>query len=446
MLNSTIGFVAVIRTTFDVPLAQQLVEQMRLTLADQGYTLAGPSLAVTTLDEAKAAAAQLKSAPIDLLLIYQATFADSSMVLALAEQVDAPLLLWAVPEAATGERLRLNSLCGINLAAHALTRAGYRYACEYAYPTDAAALEKLRSQATAGRVRRQLRGSRIGRVGENPSGFETCLVNRPALRKQFGIDVVDVDLRQQVFEPVRAAPDAQVDAVALQLNGRVTGLKELDATATRGTLRTYLTLNHLAQTEPLQGIAVRCWPEFFTELGCAACGAMSLLSDELVPTSCEADVNGTITQYILQLISDEPAFGSDIVSVDRDLDALVIWHCGLAPLSMADSEVQPGVTIHSNRKLPLLMDFSLKPGVVTVARLSEATGTFRLVIGRAEVVRGRKPFSGTCGFLHFERGAAATLDSILAEGLEHHISLTYGDHRATLLALAHMLDLPVLQL
>jgi L-fucose isomerase-like protein len=445
MLNCTIGFVAVIRTTFDVPLAQQLVEQMRFALADQGYTLIHPSV-VTTLDEAKAAAAQLTSASIDLLLVFQATFADSSMVLALAEQIDAPLLLWAVPEAATGGRLRLNSLCGVNLAGHALTRAGYRYAYEYAYPTDVVALEKLRAQATAGRVRRQLRGSRIGRVGENPTGFETCLVNRSGLRGQLGVDVVDVDLRQQVFEPARAVPDAQVDAAVARLDGRVAGLSDLDARATRGTLRTYLALSHLAQTERLLGMAVRCWPEFFTELGCAACGAMSMLSDELVPTSCEADVNGTVTQYILQLISGEPAFGSDIVSLDRDLDALVIWHCGLAPLSMADSQVQPGVTIHSNRKLPLLMDFSLKPGVVTVARLSEATGTFRLVIGRAEMLRGQKPFSGTCGFLRFERGAAAILDCILAEGLEHHISLTYGDHRATLLALAHMLDLPVLQL
>jgi L-fucose isomerase-like protein len=446
MLNIAIGFVAIIRTTFDVPLAQQSVEQMRLTLAEAGYTLVGPPAALTTLDEAQAAAARLKDAPIDLLLVYQATFADSSMVSALVQQIDAPLLLWAVPEAATGGRLRLNSLCGINLAGHALTRAGYRYAYVYADPADTSALEKLRVQATAGRVRRQLRGTRIGRLGENPSGFETCLVNRPALHDQLGVEIVDVDLRRQVFEPSRTVPEAEVDATAARINNRVTGLASLDATATRGTLRTYLTLNKLAQSETLQGMAVRCWPEFFTELGCAACGAMSMLSDERIPASCEADVNGTVTQYMLQLISGEPAFGSDIVSLDRDLDALVIWHCGLAPLSMADTTAQPGVTIHSNRKLPLLMDFSLKPGVVTIARLSEATGTFRLVVGRAEVVGGQKPFSGTCGFLRFEHGAQATLDCILSEGLEHHISLTYGDHCATLLALAHMLNLPVLQL
>jgi hypothetical protein len=35
---------------------------------------------------------------------------------------------------------------------------------------------------------------------------------------------------------------------------------------------------------------------------------------------------------------------------------------------------------------------------------------------------------------------------MLSAGLEHHISLTYGDHLPALLALARMLDLPVLHL
>jgi len=38
------------------------------------------------------------------------------------------------------------------------------------------------------------------------------------------------------------------------------------------------------------------------------------------------------------------------------------------------------------------------------------------------------------------------LDVILGQGLEHHISMTYGDHIPALLAFAELLDLPVLQL
>ena len=171
-----------------------------------------------------------------------------------------------------------------------------------------------------------------------------------------------------------------------------------------------------------------------------------MLSDEMIPCSCEADVNGTITQLILQSISGDQSFGTDMVSVDQERDALVLWHCGLAPLSMADPDQERRVTIHSNRKLPLLMEFPLKPGPITFARLSEAQGEYSLVVGEGEIIRAPKSFSGTSGLLKFDQPARDVLDTIVEKGLEHHISLTYGSYREELLVLAAMLELPVIQI
>jgi L-fucose isomerase-like protein len=108
--------------------------------------------------------------------------------------------------------------------------------------------------------------------------------------------------------------------------------------------------------------------------------------------------------------------------------------------------VRPEATIHSNRQMPLLMQFPLKPGRVTVARLSEATGDYRLVIGAGEMLKAPPAFTGTTGTLRFDSGAQSVMDTIMNEGLEHHLSLTYGDHIAGLLALANLLHLPVLRL
>jgi len=55
-------------------------------------------------------------------------------------------------------------------------------------------------------------------------------------------------------------------------------------------------------------------------------------------------------------------------------------------------------------------------------------------------------FSGTSGVLRFDNGATNVLDTILSEGLEHHLSFTYGDYIPALITLAKMLDIPVLQL
>lgn len=445
-MTVSLGFVAIVRTTFDTVLADDMIAQVRARLDSLGAAIIGPVDSVTTLEEAQAAADALAAQSPDVVLVLQATFADSTMLMALADRIDAPLLLWAVPEPFTGGRLRLNSLCGINLGSHALARAGKRARFIYAAPDDTAALHTLDNVLRAARTRQALQGARFGQVGDAPAGFPTCEYNADSLREHFGVEVVPVALRERVFAAARAVEAESVEPLYAGLSARVAGLETVDDTATRGTLGVYATLTDIAATDNLRGLAVRCWPEFFTELGCAACGAVSLLNDACTPASCEADVHGTITQYMLQTISAGTAFGSDIVAVDDDHDALVLWHCGQAPLDMADPTATPGVTIHSNRKLPLLMEFALKPGVVTFARLSVATGDYRLVIGRGEIVAGPLAFSGTSGRLRCARPARDVLSDILNEGLEHHVALTYGDHVGALEALADMLKLPTLVL
>jgi L-fucose isomerase-like protein len=440
-----LGFLPIARPTFDVPFAEALTAQARAQLTEARFDLVGPDALVMSADAVNAAVAQFCQQPPDLIVVLQASFADSTMVATVAEALGVPLLLWGLPEDRVGGRLRLNSFCGINLAAHGLRRAGYGYEYLYAAPGDPAVIDKVRAVSTAAMVRRRLRGLKIGRVGENPAGFDTCLVDYAALQSRLGVEIAQIEL-PEVFSGARAADPDAVSAVAERVKAQVAGVDALDQQQTRGTLATYLTLRQIAAQRGVAGLAVRCWPEFFTDLGCSACGAMSLLSNEQTPSSCEADVNGTITQVILQWISGEPAFGTDMVSFDAVQDVAVLWHCGLAPLSMADPATQPRATIHSNRKMPLLMEFTLKPGRVTVARLSEATGSFRLVIGTGEMISAPPSFTGTSGTVRFDSGTQAVMDTILREGLEHHLSITYGDHTTVLLALADMLRIPVLRL
>lgn len=440
-----IGLIALARPTFDTALAAEMAAAGRAQLAATGCTLLGPQALIMSLEEAATAAQALAGQDLHLLVLLQASFADSTMTLALAKTVDAPLLLWAVPEERVGGRLRLNSLCGINLGGHALRRAGFRYDTIYAPPDDPAALAKIGPLAQAGRVRRLLAGTRIGVVGEHPAGFDSCGYDAANLRRRLGVDILPIAL-DSAFADMRAVGPERTQPVRARLAPRLAGLEAVDQQALQGTLGVYVALAERVKTSGLSGLAVRCWPEFFTQLGCAACGAMSMLSDEGTPCGCEADVNGTITQFMLQALSDEPAFGADLVAVDPERDAVILWHCGLAPLAMADPAATPRATIHSNRRLPLLMEFPLKPGRVTAARLSEATGELRLVIGTGEMVQAPPAFTGTTGALRFDRPAVEILDILLGEGLEHHISLTYGDHAPALLALARLLDLPVLQL
>lgn len=446
MPEYNLAFVPIARPTFDVDFAREKTEAARTQLCESGMNLFGPEEMVMDTNHMQECIQDLKSNPLDLLLIFQATFSDSSMAKIIAEELEAPLFLWAVPEPHTGNRLRLNSFCGINLTGHALTRSGYWYEYAYASPDDPTVVGKIKTIARAGRVRRLLQGARLGRVGENPDGFETCLYNPKSLKERIGIEVLQYNLQEDIFDKVREIKNSKIQSVKKRLREQVLNIDEMDPESTQKSLGAYLALRELAEKDQLSGFAVRCWPEFFTDLGCAACGAMSMLTDEMTPCSCEADVNGTVTLLMLQWLSDQPAFLTDMVSVDQERDALVLWHCGLAPWSMADPQKEKRVTIHSNRKLPLLMEFPLKPGRVTLARLSQASGEYQLVVGSGEMIRAPQSFSGTSGLLRFDKPAEEIIDTLLHEGLEHHISLTYGNYLPEICALANILDIPILNI
>jgi L-fucose isomerase-like protein len=448
MIQHRIAFIPLARTTFDIPLANDVTEQARRSLQAAGLELIGPKELVTDLTRAQAVARELAKEAIDLLLVYQATFADSTMVTTLVDAVEAPLFLWAVPEPRTGGRLRLNSLCGINLAGHALTLHHQTYDYAYAQPSDPDVIARIQSLAAAGMVHRRLKNAHLGVVGEHPPGMDSCHLDAPLLEAKLGLKVSQIELGT-VFESARGIPEPQVAQVRSHLDTRLDNLAALDQSPLKGTLSVYSALKDMAIDQKLDALAVRCWPEFFTEMGCAACGAMSMLSDGLgkhtpIPCSCEADVNGTVTQLILQWLADSPAFGSDVVSMDFDEDVIALWHCGLAPLSMADPQVQPHGGIHSNRRVPLVMEFPLKPGRVTIARLSQASGELCLVLGKGEMLASPPPFSGTSGILRFDKPVRQIFDTLMQKGLEHHISLVYGDYLPALEAFARLTGLPVL--
>lgn len=453
-----VAFAALARSTFDIPLAQQVTRQALDQLHQAGFELLAARDLIPDLTGVQDFLAGLdEQAPggIDLLVVFQATFADSTLATALVEGVNArvtpaPVFLWAVPEPRTGGRLRLNSLCGINLAGHALSQRGQAYEYTYAQPGDPAVLAQIEALAGAGMLRRRLSQARLGVVGEHPAGMDSCFLDERQLKETLGIQVQRLPL-EQVFGAARQASPEQIQAVRKHLDTRLDNLVELDQKQLGGTLSVYHALHKLAEQEQLAGMAVRCWPEFFTDLGCAACGAMSMLSDGLgihapIPCSCEADANGTVTQLILHWLAGEPSFGTDIVAMDFDEDVIAIWHCGLAPLSMANPSYQPHGTIHSNRKVPLVMEFPLKPGLVTIARLNRHQGELRLVLGRGRMLDAPAPFSGTSGLLRLETPTRQFFDVLMQQGLEHHISLVYGDYLAALQAFARLYSLPVLLL
>lgn len=445
VLVPRIGLAVIARPQFDTAYADEILQRVWPRLDGLDAELVGSRDPLFDAAAVDAAIPSLREGPLDLLLILQATFADSSMAVKLAEGLQVPIVLWSFPEPRTGGRLRLNTICGTNLAAHALGRLDAPFTFLHREPDDPEVPARITALARAAGIKRRLAESRIGVVGDFPDGFDSCRYDPDALKALCGIETEKITMGE-FLDKVRQVPDEAIGPVRTRVEAELGDLSHLDQESLGKSFKVYKALRGLADDSGFSGVAVRCWPEFFTELGGAACGPMGMLGEDGTPCGCEADVYGTLTTLILRWLSNQPAFNSDLVDVDVTDDTAVFWHCGQAPISMADSEGPRRPTVHSNRKMPLLYEFSFKPGRVTLARLSQSRNQTRMVIGGGEVLRRPTSYSGTSGVVRFDRPASDVLDAIMREGLEHHISLAYGDHRPALRHLAAMLDIPVLEL
>jgi L-fucose isomerase-like protein len=462
------GLVAIARPTFDVPFAQETARVAEANLIGSGHDIAGTSH--LAMDSASLAGAleRLATPAIDALVILQASFADSSLALQ-AAAVDVPIVLWAFPEVRTGGRLRLNSFCGINLAGYALSNAGRDYLWLYSSADDPYAPAQIRQLLKRGQSRpsiavtqdiahfspsvrsaaeavgERLQSLRIGLVGDHPDGFEPCAYDSDALAAELGVTVDEVPL-PALFERADAADASDVTAIRDRAAAFLSGMDDVDQTDLDRSLRLNVGLRSLIRDREWSGVATRCWPETFTEFGGAACTPMAMLADDGTPGMCEADVYGSITGLILGWLGESASFVADLVQLDGETNTGVLWHCGLAPFAMADPGSNPTATVHSNRQKPLLSEFPLKPGRVTLARVSQSRGQHRIVVGGAEVLESPLAFSGTAGVVHFDRPVNDVISTVMDEGLEHHFGVVYADVQDELRALASLLVMPIVEI
>jgi L-fucose isomerase-like protein len=464
-----VAAIAIARPTFDVAFAADTARIAVENLESEGITVVGSAELCMDERSVEAALAVIDEEAIDALVVLQASFADSSLAVAATRLVGVPVVLWAFPEDRTGGRLRLNSFCGINLAGYTLTRMGRGYRWVHLAPDNPDAPGAVSQAAVAGptefvdaappslddlpddlvararTVVERLGGTVVGRVGDIPDGFEPCAYEAGPLRAALGVQVEDVPL-PELFSRSDAATESEIQDARSRADVFLSGIDGVNQGELERSLALNVGLAHLIENRGWSGVATRCWPETFTEFGGAACTPMAMLAADGTPGSCEADVYGNITGLVLQWLAGSASFVADLVHLDPLSNTGVFWHCGLAPFEMADPEAVPIATVHSNRLKPLLSEFPLKPGRVTLARFSQSRGEHRLVVGTAEMLRAPLAFSGTAGVARFDSRVADVVDTILGEGLEHHYGIAYGDVSDELGAIAAVLEIPVVEL
>ena len=460
--------IALARPTFDVAAAQRSFDQARQLLQDLGAEVSGPDALVMTPEDVTAAADKIKN-DSTLKILLNASFSDASPAVALLADNPGEILLWSVREfGAVGERLLLNSMCGSNLAAHALRVNGRTIKHIHGNPDEALIKSALQS-ALAGKLPEygeptqvkgalaeenkvdnalaSLRGKRIGAIGDAPAGFTPCNYDGDLIRKTFGVEILNRSI-PEIFADIAAVSTDSQSAEYESACAAQPSLREVPEKEARLNASTRVALQDWISSNDLSAIAMRCWPEFAVELGACPCGAMGRTATSGTAAACERDVYGAVTMLLLEALGSGTNYLVDTVDLDEANNLIRIWHCGSASTELAVDPKNATQYIHCNRKLGVAGNFPLKTGPVVLVRLDSDIdpanqSKLRLVMTSGESLPAPNQFQGNTATIRTEAPARLLVNGLIQNGFPHHTVVSWRDVRPEVRRMAERLAIPL---
>lgn len=414
-----IGVVCLARKTFDFKAAEGIYQQLQedLSQLDAVTWTFIPNL-VIEIEEAQEAAKLLKEKHVDAYIVISGTFALGNLVLELHKLLQKPVLLWGLDELPyDGGKIRLNSVCGVNLNASNLYKAGVK---DY---TTVFGDKIVEDWLDAIRIMKAFSTAHVGILGYRAQGFFNLDVDELDLYNQLGILIDHYEL-QQVFQFKAGAQEVETRKNQIKELFDVSGLTtdQLNKLA-----ELVVKLDGFMDAHQLTTLAIRCWPEFAAIFGIAPCAAMSILQSEGKILTCEGDLLGSLSMLAHQAIGGETPFLADFSQVDFQEDFALLWHCGVAPCNLWDGECIRALDSYFAGGKGVTADFVLKKGELSLARIDYALGEYRIFLQKGKAVPMEKELKGTYLKATFEDGVKTVLNKIIDHGIAHHISVTYGD-------------------
>jgi len=414
-----IGVACLARKTFDYSAAEEIYRIIiqKLKVIENVDWIFVPEL-VIEIEDAQKVSRELVSERIDALICISGTFALGQLILELNNAINRPILLWGLNELPyDGGKIRLNSVCGINLNTSILYKTGVKtYHAIIGDEIDQDWLDAIR-------ILKAFSKARIGLIGGRAYGFFNLDFDESDLKKQLGVSVDRFEL-EAIYD--QETSDEKVEERK----------KQIESTFDIGTISTDQ-LDKLSQLvekfdiflrkSNLTALAVRCWPEFAADYGISPCAAMSILQSEGKIIACEGDVFGCLSMLAHEAIGGETPYFADLSQVNFEEDFALLWHCGVAPCNLWDGKCVRSLDTYFAGGKGITADFVLKSGNLSILRIDYAPGEYRVFLQSAEAIPMLKELKGTYAKVKFNEGVKEVLDKVIYNGIAHHISVVYGD-------------------
>ncbi|MHB1417314.1 MAG: L-fucose/L-arabinose isomerase family protein [Chloroflexota bacterium] len=443
-----VGFVPSKRFPFSTEWALAMRERVLGAIAKiPGLEVVAPGLETTPNglvendEHAASTIALFREQQVEGVIIGALDFADEISAASVAAALGKPVLLFGTKEGplrTNGERIS-DAFCGTLSISSALHRRKVPFTfAGILFPEEDKFAEEVDSFTRACAAVKAFRGARVGQVGVRPERFETVVCDETAMLQQFGQKVVPCELAD-IIAASRAMSDedarvlATVDNIKSEATIVSVGRDYLFKAA-----KLELALIDFYRARHLSALAVQCWPSMRAQLGIMPCGVFGRITDQGVMTACEVDVLGAVdmlTQHHLALGRTVPHFIDWTVQHRSKPNMFLAWHCGNAPASLRAENTD---VILRNRWRGLdepipeedsgagAREFTVRPGVVTLSRLVEFDGKFKMLITNGEIVEDHDKERGSSAWVRVA-DLEKLYGTLVSEGFIHHASMIHGD-------------------
>lgn len=437
MRKARIGVVCLTRKTYDYETAFSLyLSRCQEMEKDTSVQWKIYKENVIEPEDAVGAIHYLLQEEVDAVIMVSGTFHLGHLALMINDALKKPILLWGFDELPyNGGKIRLNAVCGVNLDASNLYKAGV----DNFVVTIGDKVDENWIKAIKGLV--AIKTTTIGIVGYRAQGFYNVGIDELNLYKNTGLlinhyeisDLFKMQASEEVIQKekeyilssfdVSQLNDKQVDLVARLVASTLLFLKEKNVDA----------------------LAIRCWPEFAATYGISPCAMMSILQGRGILLACEGDIEALISMICVKALGEATPFMADLSQVNFKEDYALLWHCGVAPCSLWDKKCVRSLDTYFAGGKGVTAGFVLKEGDFSIFRIDTARGKTRLFYEEGTALPMEKLLTGTFAKVKFAHSVKDVLDEVVNNGIAHHVIMGYIRYKEVVKILAKLMNWEVIE-
>jgi len=433
------------RPGFDMDWGKQMEERARQMLKRSTFSIFEPSEKAIDDASLRRCMGACQEQQVDAIVLMQTTMGDGRLAPTLAQLWPHPLILWATPENQQGDMISSCSLVGVHCWASVLRQMGHPFELVYGDPDHKETQRHFSEAVGLAATVNRLKTLRIGVIGGQAPGYFAMSADPFTVHRGTGAQVQTYSLIEfsNVVNEIQAdAVNADVAKVkALGYPHKDTSDEDLPMAS-----RLYLAMKSFFETENLDTLTIREWPEMPNVFGQWPYMGAARLADEGRAIGIEGDADGSLCAWIVENLGLGRCYLSDWL--EHDHQTITLWHGGAAPMSMCEPVGTPGgprIARHFNIKKPACIEATIRAGMpITVYRFWRCDGKYIFSAREGETIKPKRHLMMTNALAKMNCDPGEWFQELCHAGMPHHVAVVEGHHAGFLKRLARVMNMQII--